>query len=102
MTQDTTQMEEQQNILNTISKEVGLKNAQRKNEIHDEPRDHKRSPNRKQRNRKSTKLQVAHVGQTTFLKDTSKGEVARRIRVGWSCFGRKKEKFSWTTKCRSR
>ena len=91
MTEDTTQMEEQLNTLNSISKEVGLKmhkgktkymtNFETTNKVHIE-------------NEEIEKVQsYKYLGQTTFLKDTSKEEVARRIRAGWSCFGKHREIF---------
>ena len=33
-----------------------------------------------------------YLGQTTHLKDTTKEETHARIRVAWSCFGKKKNK----------
>ena len=91
MTRDTTQMEEQLNTLNTISKEVGLKMHKGKtkymtnfvttNKVHIENEEIEKVHSYK------------YLGQTTFLKDTSKEEVARRIRAGWSCFGKNREIF---------
>ena len=34
-----------------------------------------------------------YLGQTTYLKDTTKEEVTCRIRAGWSCFGKNREIF---------
>ena len=34
-----------------------------------------------------------YLGQTTYLKETTKEEIKCRIRTGWSCFGRNREVF---------
>ena len=91
MTSETTEMEENLNKLNAKSKELGLKmhkgktkymtnyvNNQKiyiENEEIEQVKDYK------------------YLGQTTHLKDTTKEEVACRIRAGWSCFGRNREIF---------
>ena len=96
-TNNITEMEEQLNRLNKHSKNIGLKmykgktkymtNFQNDQEIHIESEKIEEVTNYK------------YLGQTTFLKDTTKEEVTCRIRAGWSCFG-KIEKFSKTIKCR--
>ena len=34
-----------------------------------------------------------YLGQTTYLRETTKEEIKCRIRTGWSCFGRNREVF---------
>ena len=34
-----------------------------------------------------------YLGQTTYLKETTKEEIKCRIRTGWGCFGRNREVF---------
>ena len=34
-----------------------------------------------------------YLGQTTYLKETTKEEINCRIRTGWGCFGRNREVF---------
>ena len=90
-------MEEQLNRLNKNNKNIGLNmhkgktkymtNFQNDKEIHIENEKIEEVTNYK------------YLGQTTYLKDTTKEEVTCRIRAGWSCFG-KIEKFSKTIKCR--
>ena len=80
-------MEEQLNRLNKNSKNIGLKmhkgktkymtNFQNDHEIHIESEKIEEVTNYK------------YLGQTTYLKDTTKEEVTCRIRAGWSCFGKK-------------
>ena len=84
---DMTEMEEQLNRLNKTSKNIGLKmhkgktkymtNFQNDQEIHIESEKIEEVTNYK------------YLGQTTYLKDTTKEEVTCRIRAGWSCFGNK-------------
>ena len=80
-------MEEQLNRLNKNSKNIGLKmhkgktkymtNFQNDQEIHIDSEKIEEVTNYK------------YLGQTTYLKDTTKEEVTCRIRAGWSCFGKK-------------
>ena len=86
-----TEMEEQLNRLNKNSKNIGLKmhkgktkymtNFQNDQEIHIESEKIEEVTNYK------------YLGQTTYLKDTTKEEVTCRIRAGWSCFGKNREIF---------
>ena len=90
-TNNITEMEEQLNRLNKNSKNIGLKmhkgktkcmtNFQHDQEIHIESEKIEEVTNYK------------YLGQMTYLKDTTKEEVTRRIRAGWSCFGTNREIF---------
>ena len=90
-TNNMTEMEEQLNRLNKNSKNIGLKmhkgktkymtNFQNDQEIHIESEKIEEVTNYK------------YLGQTTYLKDTTKEEVTCRIRAGWSCFGKNREIF---------
>ncbi|GFS25616.1 endonuclease-reverse transcriptase [Elysia marginata] len=100
MSDDTTQMEEELNTLNTISKEVGLKMHKGKNQIHDELRDHKQSLNRKRINRTSTKLQEPRPNNFPQGHQPRRSCPPNQSRM--ELFRGKTEKFSWTTKYSSR
>ena len=90
-TNNMTEMEEQLNRLNKNSKNIGLKmhkgktkymtNFQNDQEIHIDSEKIEEVTNYK------------YLGQTTYLKDTTKEEVTCRIRAGWSCFGKNREIF---------
>ena len=90
-TNNMTEMEEELNRLNKNSKNIGLKmhkgktkymtNFQNDQEIHIESEKIEEVTNYK------------YLGQTTYLKDTTKEEVTCRIRAGWSCFGKNREIF---------
>ena len=90
-TNNMTEMEEQLNRLNKNSKNIGLKmhkgktkymtNFQNDQEIHIESEKIEEVTNYK------------YLGQTTYLKDTTKEEVTCRIRAGWSCFRKNRDIF---------
>ena len=90
-TNNITEMEEQLNRLNKNCKNIELKmhkgktkymtNFQNNQEIHIDSEKIEEVTNYK------------YLGQTTYLKDTTKEEVTCRIRAGWSCFGTNREIF---------
>ena len=91
LTKTPQQMETQLNSLNNISKAFGLKmhkgktkymlNYPSQDKIHIENDEIERVEHYK------------YLGQTTYLKETTKKELKCRIRAGWSCFGRNREIF---------
>ena len=91
VTRTTDQMEHQMNNLNQTSTTVGLKmhkgktkymtNFSENNTINIETEQIEKVESYK------------YLGQTTFMKHTTREEITCRIRAGWSCFGRNREIF---------
>ena len=91
LTKTPQQMESQMNTLNNISKTVGLKIHKGKTKFMIN------YPNQDSlciENEEIEKVEhYKYLGQTTYLKETTKEEIKCRIRTGWSCFGRNREVF---------
>ena len=85
------QMESQMNTLNNISKTVGLKMHKGKTKFMIN------YPNQDSlciENEEIEKVEhYKYLGQTTYLKETTKEEIKCKIRNGWGCFGRNREVF---------
>ena len=79
------------NTLNNISKTVGLKMHKGKTKFMIN------YPNQDSlciENEEIEKVEhYKYLGQTTYLRETTKEEIKCRIRTGWSCFGRNREVF---------
>ncbi|GFN77097.1 protein sidekick-1 [Plakobranchus ocellatus] len=84
-------MEEQLNVLNNISLESGLKMHKGKTKYMNNFESNKDITIDKETIEKVESYK--YLGQTTYLKETTKEEVTCRIRAGWSCFGRNREIF---------
>ena len=86
LTKTPQQMESQMNTLNNISKTVGLKMHKGKTKFMIN------YPNQDSlyiENEEIEKVEhYKYLGQTTYLKETTKEEIKCRIRTGWGCFGR--------------
>ena len=91
LTKTPQQMESQMNTLNNISKTVGLKMHKGKTKFMIN------YPNQDSlyiENEEIEKVEhYKYLGQTTYLKETTKEEIKCRIRTGWGCFGRNREVF---------
>ncbi|GFO28269.1 endonuclease-reverse transcriptase [Plakobranchus ocellatus] len=91
VTEKVENIEEQLNVLNNISLESGLKMHQGKTKYMNNFESNKDITIDKEKIEKVESYK--YLGQTTYLKDTTKEEVTCRIRAGWSCFGRNREIF---------
>ena len=91
LTKTPQQIESQMNTLNNISKTVGLKMHKGKTKFM------VNYPNQDSlciENEEIEKVEhYKYLGQTTYLKETTKEEIKCRIRTGWGCFGRNREVF---------
>ncbi|GFN77359.1 endonuclease-reverse transcriptase [Plakobranchus ocellatus] len=79
------------NVLINISLESGLKMHKGKTKYMNNFESHKDIIIDKEKIEKVESYK--YLGQTTYLKDTTKEEITCRIRAGWSCFGRNREIF---------
>ncbi|GFR75949.1 galactosylgalactosylxylosylprotein 3-beta-glucuronosyltransferase [Elysia marginata] len=91
VTENTKSMEEQLNNLNKISLESGLKMHKGKTKYMINFESHENIPIDKEKIEEVPNYK--YLGQTTYLKETTKEEVTCRIRAGWSCFGKYREIF---------
>ncbi|GFN93010.1 endonuclease-reverse transcriptase [Plakobranchus ocellatus] len=89
VTEKVENMEEQLNVLNNISLESGLKMHKGKTKYMNNFESNKDITIDKEKIEKVESYK--YLGQTTYLKDTTKEEVTCRIRAGWSCFGRNRD-----------
>ena len=84
-------LESQMNTLNNISKTIGLKMHKGKTKFMIN------YPNQDSlciENEEIEKVEhYKYLGQTTYLRETTKEEIKCRIRTGWSCFEKKTERF---------
>ena len=91
LTKTPQQMESQMNTLNNISKTVGLKMHKGKTKYM------LNYPNQDTVCIETEEIEKVekykYLGQTTYLRETTKEEIKCRIRAGWSCFGRNREVF---------
>ncbi|GFR93877.1 endonuclease-reverse transcriptase [Elysia marginata] len=85
VTEDTKSMEEQLKNLNKISLESGLKMHKGKTKYMVNFESHENIQIDKEKIEEVPNYK--YLGQTTYLKETKKEEVACRIRAGWNCFG---------------
>ncbi|GFS25595.1 endonuclease-reverse transcriptase [Elysia marginata] len=91
VTEDTKSMEEQLNNLNKISLESGLKMHKGKTKYMINFESHENIQINKEKIEEVPNYK--YLGQTTYLKETTKKEVTCRIRAGWNCFGKNREIF---------
>ncbi|GFS19531.1 hypothetical protein ElyMa_005034500 [Elysia marginata] len=99
MTEDTTQMEEQLNMFNTTSKEVELKCTKEKINTRRTSRPQTKS---KSKTKKPKKYKVTSTLDKQLSSRTpAKRKLPAESEQDEAVLG-KTEKFSWTTKCRSR
>ncbi|GFR93951.1 endonuclease-reverse transcriptase [Elysia marginata] len=91
VTEDTKSMEEQLSNLNKISLDSGLKMHKGKTKYMINFESHENIQIDKEKIEEVPNYK--YLGQTTYLKETTKEEVTCRIRAGWNCFGKKRETF---------
>ncbi|GFO26778.1 endonuclease-reverse transcriptase [Plakobranchus ocellatus] len=91
VTEKVENMEEQLNVLNNISLESGFKMHKGKTKYMNNFESNKDITIDKEKIEKVESYK--YLGQTTYLKDTTKEEVTCRIRAAWSCFERNREIF---------
>ncbi|GFR89505.1 endonuclease-reverse transcriptase [Elysia marginata] len=91
VTEDTKSMEEQLNNLNKISLESGLQMHKGRTKYMVNFESHENIQIDKEKIEEVPNYK--YLGQTTYLKETTKEEVACRIRAGWYCFGKNRENF---------